>query len=486
MRLSTLFEGVSVKNGPLEDVEIQGITSDSQQVFSGSLYACLRGRHNDGHSFARRALEGGAVVILTEKRLPDLPEEKQCIVEDTRRAYAIICGNWNGNPARRLRLVGVTGTNGKTTTTQMIRQILEAYGEKVGLLGTIETVVDKRSSESVYTTPTPEILHRLLREMKDEGCSHVVMEVSSQALEQERMFGLEFECAAFTNLTQDHLDYHLTMENYYQAKRKLFEISHRAVINIDDSWGRRLKKEIRCGVTTFSTREKADISVSQAFFDETGSRFMMSVGENTHSVSIGLQGGYNIENAVCAAAVCIAVGLPEDFVVGRLPLLRPARGRLERVPTGKDFSLIIDYAHTPDALEKALHALRQGNPKRLVCLFGCGGDRDRKKRPLMGKVAAQCSDFVIVTSDNPRTEAPDAIIDDILAGMHDTTTPYVVIENRQEAIGYAVRLARPGDVVLLAGKGHETYQILDIGKVPFDEKQVIQGFLSGDTDSRQK
>lgn len=479
MLLSTLLKGVACQRMLPKDVEITGITTDSRQVQPGYLFICIRGRHTDGHVYAQAALNQGASALVMEQREDAEPlAGNRIVVKDSARAYALICANYYGRPAQKLKLIGVTGTNGKTTTTHMIRQLLEGHGEKVGLMGTIENVINNRKSEAAYTTPTPDLLHRLFGEMVEEGCTCAVAEVSSQALDQERMFGLRFHCAVFTNLTQDHLDYHGTMENYYQAKKKLFTMADTAVINIDDPWGARLCSETSCDIITVSARESgADYYISGTEYGPDGMTFVLTTPMGSFAHRVALQGEYNLYNIACATAAAHTAGVPEAALLSCIDGLRPAKGRLELVDTGRDFTLVIDYAHTPDALEKALQALAKSKPARLVCLFGCGGDRDAAKRPIMGKIAAQNSDFVIVTSDNPRTENPSAIIDNILVGMCDINTPYIVIENRQEAIGYAVKTAKPGDVILLAGKGHETYQILDIGKIPFDEKKIAESFL---------
>lgn len=448
---------------------------DSRKAAKGCLFFCIAGRNSDGHDYAAQALQNGAAAVVTERYLSGIP---QIIVADTTREYGLLCARFYQSSWSLLRLVGITGTNGKTTTSVILKQILERNGLQAGLIGTIENVAGGHVYHTGLTTPPPEELHRLFAKMQAGGCRYAVAEISSQALDQGRLEGVRFACGAFTNLTRDHLDYHGGMENYYQAKKKLFSTCRVGVINVDDPWGRRLAEEAPCRVARLSGKdEAADYRISQIRTGQSGSAFRFYTPQGTFSIETALCGEYNIYNTACAVACAAETGVPARDAAAAANGVRPARGRLEPVEIGGGAAVIIDYAHTPDALEKALAALRQSRPKRLVCVFGCGGDRDATKRPLMGKIAVENSDFVIITSDNPRTEPPAAIIRDILAGIPPESASYRVVENRKEAIAYAIEQAQEGDLILLAGKGHEDYQILGKEKIHFDEREIIQEIL---------
>lgn len=476
MKISALLQGIKTR-GPLpQDVEITGIQTDSRLVGPGDLFVCISGGRVDGHRFAAEAFRRGAAAVVSQ----NVTEGPQTVlVADSRKAYALLCANFFGRPSSRLRLAGITGTNGKTSSASLLRQILEKSGEKTGLLGTIENIAGDYSVQSHYTTPDPFELEAFLQRMVEQGCRYAVAEVSSQALDQQRLYGLEFCCAAFTNLSREHLDYHGSMESYYQAKRRLFEMCRTAVINIDDTWGARLTRETPCRTVSVSSRYPlADYLFSDISHGREGASFLLRTREGLFDCFLPLFGFYNVYNAVTAIACAVEMGVDPREAVEAVKKAAQVKGRLERVPTPGDYAVFIDYAHTPDGLMKVLRALRGVCRGRLICLFGCGGDRDAEKRPLMGKAAAENSDFVVVTSDNPRTEDPSAIIADILPGMRGTNTPYVVAEEREEAIARALREARKGDVVLLAGKGHEDYQIRREGKVHFDEREIVARLLA--------
>ncbi len=470
MTLAELFAPYGA-NEDWNGVEISDITRDITQVKRGSVFVCTRGQVHDGHLEAPEALKQGAAAVVTGR---DLGLENQLIVPDPSEAYASLCAAFYGFPAKKLRLIGVTGTNGKTTVTHMIRAMLERAGYVCGIIGTLGGQAGQRVFEAHNTTPDAKELHRTLAAMVEEECEFCVMEVSSHALDQGRVAGLRFEAGVFTNLTQDHLDYHLTMENYLAAKKKLFAQSDIGVYNLDDAYGMRMIEGLSCRKVAYSaensvahyTAQNIDYSMDSVRFDLLGHGI-------TGRVDLKIPGLFSVYNALAAAACGLSIGLPFASVVDALNQFEGVKGRMERVPTGRDFTIVIDYAHTPDGLEKVLAACRKGEPKRLVVLFGCGGDRDRAKRPLMGRAAMEGADFAILTSDNPRSEDPQAIIDDIVKGIRTYSTPYVVIPNRQDAIRYAVRTARPGDLILLAGKGHETYQILNTGVIHLDEREII-------------
>ncbi len=462
--------------GEWDDLEVTGVANDTRHMKAGSAFVCIDGTVEDGHQYAKQALEKGAAVLITQR---DTGLSPQVIVEDTRKIYAEMCANYFGRPAEHLKLIGITGTNGKTTTSYLIKEIFEACGYKTGLIGTIQNMIGEEVLSAKNTTPDPYELHSLLDLMYKAGCKVAVMEVSSMALDQKRVEGLRFAAGIFTNLTQDHLDYHGTMENYLAAKQKLFAASDVSVVNLDDSYAGEVLRAAAGKTVTYSVKDSsADFQARAPRYRPDGVDFeFLSIGM-IGRVHFPIPGAFSVYNALAAGAVAVSAGLPFAQVVEALSCAKGVKGRSEVVPTGRDFTIIIDYAHTPDALRNIIGSLnRIKGEGRLVTLFGCGGDRDKTKRPLMGAQAAQGSDFVIVTSDNPRSEDPAGIISDILKGMKGTDTPYEVVSSRKEAIHYAVRHARPGDIILLAGKGHETYQVLKDGTIHLDEREIVREAL---------
>jgi UDP-N-acetylmuramoyl-L-alanyl-D-glutamate--2,6-diaminopimelate ligase len=400
------------------------------------------------------------------------------VVENTRDTYSLICANYYGNPADRLRLIGITGTNGKTTTSFLIKQILENVGCKVGLIGTVQNMICDEVYPAKYTTPDPYELQKLFSMMVEAGCEYCVMEVSSQALAQGRVNGMHFTLAAFTNLSQDHLDYHKTWENYFDSKRKLFENCDIAVTNADDEYGLEIIKglDIETVVTYAIKTNSASYIAKNVKFKPNGVEYEI-LGDRIGRCVCPIPGRFSVYNSLCACTCALALGIDFDSVLTAISKTTGVKGRIEVVPCDRDFTVIIDYAHSPDGLENIITSLREIAQGRVVTLFGCGGDRDRTKRPKMGRIAAELSDYCIVTSDNPRSENPSAIIDDILEGMKGIDTPYTVIEQRRDAIEYAIKNARKDDIILLAGKGHETYQILPTGTIHFDEREVVASAL---------
>jgi len=474
MTLSQLRLGVSCKDD-IKDCEITGITSDSRQVEKGSLFFAMPGLKFDGHDHAAAALKAGACAVVVQR---DLKLENQVLVADTREAYGIMCGNFFGNPARKLKLMGVTGTNGKTTITYLMKQILECAGKRVGLIGTIHNEIADMVLPAKYTTPDAQQLHAMLARMVAAGCEYAVMEVSSHALDQHRVAGCHFETAAFTNLTQDHLDYHHDMERYYACKRRLFDVCGTAVINLDDEYGRRLQGELDCKTITYSCgSDQADYTAHNIKFGSTGSRFALLAGERLARVDFCMPGMFSVANALAAAVSCMAAGIDLDVVVEGLAKCTGVSGRVEILPTGTPYTVIRDYAHSPDGLKNVLETVREFAPARVVTLFGCAGNRDRAKRPIMGEIVARLSDFVILTSDNPRDESPQRIIEDVLPGLKGHGTPYKVDADRYGAIKWALENARDDDTLVLAGKGHEDYQVLDFGTVHFDEREIVLEML---------
>ena len=473
MLFKELLPGVAEDIG---NIEIIDITCDSRKVKKGFAFVCINGFTSDGHDYAADAVKAGASVIVCEKPV-GAPAE--CIVEDTHKAYAVMSANFFGNPSKSFKLIGVTGTNGKTSVTYMLKAIIESKGYKTGVIGTIQNLVGDRIIEAVNTTPDAYGLNSLFAQMRDEGCEYVIMECSSHALHQKRIFDLDFEVAAFTNLTQDHLDYHKTMENYLDAKSLLFTMCKNAVINIDDAYGKQLADNINCNLITYAADDRSAVySANGINMKPDGIEYEMVSDYTIKRIKLKTGGRFSVYNSLCAAVCAKILGFTEEEIANALDNMRGVKGRAEVIASGKDYTIIIDYAHTPDGLSNILSTFKELKKGRLVCLFGCGGNRDTTKRAIMGSIAAKMSDYVIVTSDNPRNEEPKLIINDILEGMKDSKTPYIVIEDRKEAIKYAVQNAATGDIIVLAGKGHETYQILKSGKIHLDEREVIAEALS--------
>lgn len=472
MLLKDLIPNVS---GELANIEISGVTCDSRKVESGFAFVCINGAVDDGHKYAANAVSRGAAVIIAEHTTGNTNE---IIVADTHETYSNMCAAWFGNPADSLKLIGVTGTNGKTSVSYMLKSIFEYFGHKVGLIGTIQNIVGNEIIPTKNTTPDAYELNRLFDLMKRNGCTYVVMEVSSHALDQKRVFGLNFEVAIFTNLTQDHLDYHLTMENYLDAKKKLFKMCKTAVINADDKYVNALIEGIDCRVVTYSMGDSADYSAKAVKFYPDCVEYELVSNNILNHIKFGTGGKFSVYNSMCSIISALEVGFPILEVADAISKMSGIKGRAEVVPTNRDFTVIIDYAHTPDGLKNILSTFRDCEKNRVIVLFGCGGDRDKTKRPIMGNIAVRYADYVIVTSDNPRSEEPMEIIKDIMVGTDGIKTPVKVIENRIEAIKYAVSIAQKDDIIVLAGKGHETYQILRDGTIHLDEREIIKEAIS--------
>ncbi len=461
-------------NGP--DVEITDITIDSRAVRPGSAFVCIVGEQTDGHNFAKMAEDSGAAVIVAERELSaGVPV---VVYENTKLALAEISSKFYGEPEKKLHLVGITGTNGKTTVSYLIKKILETAGKIVGVIGTNEIIVGNRDvgiKSSTPTTPNSLELRKIFAKMLEMGAEYVVMEVSSHALELHRVAGLTYDVGVFTNLTQDHLDYHKTMENYFLAKKKLFDISRVGVINCDDEYGARILEDISVDALSVSTK-KAGLYAENIKIDAFGVEFLAVHEDKKYPASLAIPGLFSVYNGLCAIGAAIKLGISPELAVRGLSEAAGVKGRLERVPVDTDYSVIIDYAHTPDGLENVLNAVNSFKKGRCIAVFGCGGDRDKTKRPIMGKIATELADIAIITSDNPRTENPESIIEDIVAGTSGDN--YKVIVNRRDAIAYALDLAEKDDVVLLAGKGQETYQIIGKEKTHFDEREVVKELLT--------
>lgn len=467
-----LYDLIPQYDSLFDNIEVAGITSDSRKVKEGYVFVCIKGPDRDGHDYANSAIESGASLVVTER---DLGVDKQIITKDTLADFYTMCSNWFNHPERKLKLFGVTGTNGKTTVSYMLKNILEKDGHKVGLLGTIQNLIGNKVVESTNTTPGMYELYEMLSCMVDEGCDCCVMEVSSHALDQRRVYGLEFEVGMFTNLTQDHLDYHKTMDAYLDAKKKLFCASKIAVLNYDDMSFNNIVSNIQIPVVSYSiVNNESTYTAKDIRYRPDHSEFYMLVNGNIERVKVASAGKFNVPNAMCALSAAIVFGVDVAVASEALAEMSAVSGRCESVPTDKDFSVIIDYAHTPDGLSNILKTFSEYEKNRLIVLFGCGGNRDKTKRSQMGEIASINADYVIVTSDNPRNENPQEIINDILVGVKKYKTPYTVVENREEAINFAIQNAQKGDIIVLAGKGHETYQILNDGKIHFDEREIVK------------
>ena len=474
MKLKVLLQNVPVSRFSF-DADISGITFDTRNLTTGNLFFCIRGGKTDGHDLARTALDMGAAAVVCER---DLGLEKQILVQDTRAALAVCAAQWFGNPQQHLKMIGVTGTNGKTTVTYLIRDILRGAGYKTGLIGTIETDIDNQSFPAKYTTPDPMTLFGLLAEMRLAGCSHVVMEVSSHGLEQRRVEGCRFAVGVFTNLTQDHLDYHGTMEDYYAAKRRLFLQSDAAILNVDDSYGQRMAGEVTCPVKTYSVvKDEADYTAKSLRLHAQGSAFAFVGNGIIERVSFPIPGEFSVQNAMAAIAACLELGVGLSQACSLLGRTGGVPGRFQVLKTDSPCTVIRDYAHTPDAITKVLTALRTVTQGRIVTLFGCAGRRDREKRSKMALAASTLSDFVILTSDNPRDEDVFQIIGDAKPGLEMNSTPYQIIPDRYDAIRWALTNAKEGDVLLLAGKGHEDCQVLKHATIQFDEAAIVEEIL---------
>jgi len=465
---------------PESGPEPSGIGMDSRTVTPGSIYIAVRGSQTDGHRFVAEAVKRGAKAVVVES--PQQAGVPEIVVGDGRKAALVLGGAWYGRPARSLTLIGVTGTNGKTTTTGLLRHLFNKQGAagSIGTLGAFDGGGDPiPSTAGTLTTPGPIDLHATLAELVRRGCRHVAMEASSHSLDQGRLDGLAFAAALYTNLTRDHLDYHGTMEAYLAAKLKLstlLALSGVEVVNLDDDAWRAIPP--RSARITFGLHPAADVRASEITLDATGSHFRLSGRFGVAEASLPLLGDFNVANALAAAACGLALGEPLTEIVARLASAPQVPGRMERI-SEHPCVVLRDYAHTPDALDRALRTLRPLTRGRVIVVFGCGGDRDKGKRPIMGRIAADLADLAVATSDNPRTENPDAIIDDVEQGMGGV--PHLRITDRLRAIHTALGEARAGDTLLLAGKGHETYQVIGTDKLPFDEREIVRDAVRGDT-----
>ena len=461
-----------------EETEIAALTADSRAGCERGLFFCLPGARFDGHDFAPQALSNGCCALVVERELAlDCP---QVVVSDVRAAMARIASAFNGHPERKLRLVGVTGTKGKTTTTYMLKSIIEAAGLSCGIIGTTGCIAGNTKLPSHLTTPDPIEMFEILRIMADAGVQIVCMEVSAHALYLRKLSGIVFEAAAYTNLSQDHLDFFGSMENYLAAKKLLFTtgMAKNAAVNVDEETTEIVRQDMTCPYMTYGISQEADLFARDIDITESGVSFTLNLRNlHTERVHLLLTGMFNVYNALAAAACALILGVALEDVRKGLEAVVSVPGRVEMLGTKTPYRMILDYSHSPDALQNILRTVREFCRGRLILVFGCGGDRDKGKRPMMGEIAGQLADYSILTSDNPRFEDPMAILAAIEAGIRPTGAKYEVIENRREAIRQAMEMAAGGDIIVLAGKGHETYQDIRGVKHPFDEKRVVSELL---------
>ena len=478
MKLKELLRNIPVLHHTADlELDITDVHYDSRKVTAGSLFVAVTGFASDGNRFIPMALSKGAVAVVTAKKPED--DVPYVLVESDRLALALLGCNFFGHPAKAMTMIGVTGTNGKTSTTLLLKQVLEkVLGAKVGLIGTMANLVGDEEIPTERTTPESFDLQALFGRMRDAGCSHVVMEVSSHAVTLERIGGTHFDIAAFTNLTEDHLDFHKTMDAYCDAKAELFRRCDKAVINVDDSYAPRILEATACPVLTTSVAAEEGLHAQKLELLAEGISFTAVCGEETAEVHLPIPGKFTVYNALTVMGIAKQLGISLAACAEALKTAQGVKGRVEVVPTpGTPYSVLIDYAHTPDGLENVLSSVKDFCKGRLIGVFGCGGDRDPMKRPIMGEIGVKLSDIAIITSDNPRTEDPMAIIEDILKGVKQEYGEYIVMEDRRAAIRYAMDIAEKDDIIVLAGKGHETYQEIHGVKYHLDEREEVAAHL---------
>ncbi|HZJ85121.1 MAG TPA: UDP-N-acetylmuramoyl-L-alanyl-D-glutamate--2,6-diaminopimelate ligase [Syntrophomonadaceae bacterium] len=484
MKLSHLLKDINfdLLHGDL-DLEIEGIAYDSRKVESNFLFICIKGFKTDGHNYIQEAINNGAIAVLVQDKGIELPKTSVIRVPDTRKVLAKVAANFYKYPSLNLNLIGVTGTNGKTTISHLIKAILEEAGQKVGILGTLYAKVGEVEKNIPHTTPEAPEIEEFLSLALEAKADHVVMEVSSHALDLNRVDCLKFNCVVYSNLSQEHLDYHKDMETYKNAKLKLFNMLGQekdsfGIVNIDDVSADAFIEALAGKSITYAINKPADIRATEVITDYTGTSFTVSYNKKSFPIRLKILGIFNVYNTLAAIAFALKKGIEISLIQKALAKFPGVSGRFELVKVNKKFLVIVDYAHTPDGLENILKTASEITQNRLITVFGCGGDRDRTKRPLMGQIAASYSDFCVVTSDNPRTEDPQAIIDDIIPGLDMVkNSRYAIVIDRREAIKHTLFIAKEGDVVIIAGKGHETYQIIGDKTIDFDDRQVVQEVL---------
>lgn len=491
VKLNLLLDPLLIKQvqGNVE-LDINGIEIDSRQVTPGCLFVCLPGTLNDGHRYAAQAVRSGAIALMTEKELPDIPSHITIVrVPDTRRALAVLADIFYGQPSNRLKLIGITGTNGKTTTTHLVEHLFNSNGKRTGLIGTLYMRIGNYREQTVNTTPESLVLQRSFRTMLEHGAEYAVVEVSSHALDMGRVRGCQFRTAVLTNVTHDHLDYHESMERYSETKSLLFsqlgsaygDEPKYAILNADDPVAAGFARKTAAQVITYGVKREADISASHIQMKPNGTSLRLDTFQGPIHLDLKLLGFFNVYNVLAAIAVGMSEGLPLQSMKYSLESFRGVTGRFEPIYAGQDFTVILDYAHNPDGLESVLQSAKTLTPGKLYCVCGCEGDKDRMKRPIMAHVAASYADLAIFTSDNTRSEDPDAILNEMLNGVKDSPIPkegYVAIADRRKAIALAIERARPGDCIVVAGRGHETHLIVKDQRIPFDDRTVIEEALA--------
>lgn len=477
MKLSIILNGVAKTE---KDFDITDVCCDSRKAKEGSLFVAITGFKTDGHGYVKMAEEKGAVAAVVE-HIVDGVSIPQIVVENSRIALAVASSNFFGNPEKALKIIGVTGTNGKTTTTTLVKQILESFGHRCGLIGTNVNMIGDEEVPTDRTTPESREFFELLSRMKNGGCEYVVMEVSSHSLELDRVYGIRFATAVYTNLSQDHLDFHGDMDTYFAAKAKLFERCDNAVINIDDKYGRELAKTVKCKTITYSTEDdNATLEAKNIVLKSDRVRFEAVMTAAISRVNLGIPGQFSVYNALASIGACLCCNIPLEDICMSLGNAHGVKGRAEvvSIPEEMGFTVLIDYAHSPDSMENILKTVRGFAEGRIISLFGAGGDRDKTKRPIMGSIGAELSDICVITSDNPRSEDPMQIIADVSAGAVGKKAKITVVCDRKEAIAYALSIAKEKDVVVLLGKGHETYQEIKTGKIHLDEREEIAAYFA--------
>ena len=479
MKLNDLLIGLDYKciKGNI-DQEVNQIIYDSRIKTKGGLFIAIEGFETDGHKYIEAAIENGAKAVLVQKPVEvDYKDATVIQTKDTRLGMAMVATNAYGNPSQAFELVGVTGTNGKTSITFLLGQLLEAYDKEVGIIGTIENRIGKQILKAERTTPESLDLQRLFRKMADEAVDTALMEVSSHALELKRTFGSQFKVGIFTNLTQDHLDFHKTMENYANAKAKLFKCCETGIVNVDSPYVQSITDGATCKIVTYGIEQTADYQASDIIISAAGVTYTLNCPEGQFKVSVPIPGKFTVYNTLAVIAAARSLNLPMTHIIKALDKVHGVPGRVQSFNSQKGYSVLVDYAHTPDGLENVLGTIKEFAKGRIITVFGCGGDRDRTKRPIMGRIAANYSDHVIITSDNPRTEDPLQILDEVEVGVKEITSNYDKVENRETAIQVALKEATKDDVVLIAGKGHENYQILKDRIIHFDDCEVVKAYL---------
>ena len=456
--------------------EFNKIEYDSRKINGNDIFVCIKGFNTDGHKYALSSIKSGASIIICENNIKEISNENITIIKvnNTRKALAYISSRYYNNPSEKMNIIGVTGTNGKTTTTFLIKSVLDKIEHKTGIIGTIENRIGDKVIQTERTTPESLELQQLLKNMYDEDCNDVVMEVSSHALDLNRVDYVNYNIGIFTNLTQDHLDYHITMDNYRAAKSILFENCEKSVINIDDKSGEYMIKKAKGSVLTFGIDNDADIKAENIIIDADGVNFEICYKNKKYSVKINTPGKFSIYNALGAIGACIFMNIDINIIIKAISENKGVNGRFQTIKNKKGFNVIVDYAHTPDGLENILKTTKEFVKGNIITVFGCGGDRDKTKRPIMGEIAGIYSDYCVITSDNPRTENPDLILDDIEVGIKKTNSDYIKIVDRKEAINYTINMAKKDDVIIIAGKGHENYQIFADKTIHFDDVEEVK------------